>query len=99
MTHDKAGLVAGDLESAFTEGSRAVRSGPLGICGPADSTSLDTRKSMVLLGAEAVATPILKQPKETPMLARLNPPLFDDLFRGAFFNDFVLPRGNWKSAA
>jgi len=33
------------------------------------------------------------------MLARLNPPLFDDLFRGAFFNDFVLPRGNWKAAA
>jgi HSP20 family protein len=30
------------------------------------------------------------------MLARLNPPLFDDLFRGAFFNDFVLPRGSWK---
>jgi HSP20 family protein len=33
------------------------------------------------------------------MLARLNPPLFDDLFRGAFFNDFVLPRGNWKAPA
>jgi HSP20 family protein len=33
------------------------------------------------------------------MLARLNPPLFDDLFRGAFFNDFVLPRGNWKATA
>ena len=33
------------------------------------------------------------------MLARLNAPLFDDLFRGAFFNDFVLPRGNWKAAA
>lgn len=33
------------------------------------------------------------------MLARLNPPLFDDLFRGSFFNDFVLPRGNWKAAA
>ncbi|HYV45903.1 MAG TPA: Hsp20/alpha crystallin family protein [Myxococcaceae bacterium] len=32
------------------------------------------------------------------MLARLNPPLFDDLFRGAFFNDFVLPRGNVKAA-
>jgi HSP20 family protein len=54
---------------------------------------------MVLLGAEAVATPISTNTKETPMLARLNPPLFDDLFRGAFFNDFVLPRGTWKSAA
>jgi len=33
------------------------------------------------------------------MLARLNPPLLDDLFRGSFFNDFVLPRGNFKSFA
>ncbi|HEY8208685.1 MAG TPA: Hsp20/alpha crystallin family protein [Myxococcaceae bacterium] len=33
------------------------------------------------------------------MLARINPPLFDELFRGAFFNDFVFPRGNWKAPA
>ncbi len=31
------------------------------------------------------------------MLARINPPLFDELFRGAFFNDFVFPRSNWKA--
>jgi HSP20 family protein len=33
------------------------------------------------------------------MLARLNPPLFDELFRGSFFNDFVLPRSNGKGPA
>ena len=33
------------------------------------------------------------------MLARLNPPMFDELFRGSFFNDFVLPRGNGKGPA
>jgi len=33
------------------------------------------------------------------MLARWNPPLFDELFRGPFFSDFVLPKGNAAAAA
>ena len=56
---------------------------------------------MVLLGAEAVATPITKKRKERHMLARLNPPLFDDLFRsGATMNaitDVLLRKGKAAS--